>query len=146
MFDSPQKLQKTVTGRALLLAASSALLTGIGGNYQWAGGLILGGLCSVAHFCFICITAARLVESTAAQARFRAFLAYCFRYLITAGVLAYSFFEPTVSFPATVFGLLTVKVVILMEALRQRWVMMLQDQLQRTRCKLERREFEWKEH
>lgn len=140
MFDSPQLLKKIIQKRVLTILAVISGLSLLSGNDAWMWGILLGGFCALAHFRTICMITEKVVDLTVTGARIRAVSGYLFRYVINALILAYSYFQSNLSFLAVVIGLLLVKIVIITEMLRLKWVEGLDGQLGRLRTTIERRE------
>ncbi len=140
MPDNPQELRKAIEWRVLLITAALAAVFLIAGENSWMWGIIVGALCSLLHFRTICLVAERVVDMAEGKARLSTTISYAARYIFNAGVLAYSYFLPTLSFPAVVIGLLLVKLVIITGTLQERWSDMLSTQLKNIQKKLERRD------
>ncbi|GEM_PF-6770634 len=140
MYDSPRDLRRTVEKRVLIIVGVLALIFFVGNLRSAMYGIIVGGLCSLLHFRTICTVAERVVDMSQGAARISTGVGFVARYLVNAGVLAYSYFLPSLSFPAVVIGLLLVKVVLITDTLQKRWLDMLNNQLKNTKKNLERRE------
>ncbi len=140
MYNSPQELRKSVEKSVLLIIAVIAIISLIAGQRSFMWGIIVGGLCSLVHFRTICTVAERVVDFSARAARISTMVGYSARYIVNAGVLAYSYFNPSLSFPAVIIGLVLVKIVIITKTLREQWQQVLSDQLKNIRKKFERRE------
>lgn len=140
MYDSPRALRRTVEKRVLLIIGVLALIFLIAELPSSMYGIIVGGLCSLVHFRTICSVAERVIDMSQGAAQISTGVGFAARYLVNAGVLAYSYFEPSLSFPTVVIGLVLVKLVIIGDTLMERWQDALNNQLKNTKKNLERRE------
>lgn len=140
MFTTPEKLQKAIQLRVVLAIAVLSGTSLVAANMPLALGFAIGGFLSLAHFRSITALAHQVVDASVKRARVTSIVGFLLRYLVNAGILALSYFRPEFNFIAVVVGLLLVKLVIIAEACRQKWITGLDDQLQRLQMNLERRE------
>ncbi|QOR33784.1 ATP synthase subunit I [Clostridium sp. 'deep sea'] len=140
MNDSPHELRKSIEKTVLMIVAVISLLSLISGQSSFMWGIIVGGLCSLMHFRTICMIAERVIDTDKRKARLSTVVGYSARYIVNAGILAYSYFLPTLSFLGVIIGLLLVKIVIITRTLRDQWKDVLSSQLKNIKNKFERRE------
>ena len=140
MDNSPHELRKSIEKSVLMIVAVIATLSLISGQRSFMWGIIVGGLCSLMHFRTICMVAERVIDTDKRRARLSTVVGYSARYIVNAGILAYSYFLPTLSFSGVIIGLLLVKIVIIARTLRNQWKDVLDSQLKNIKNKFERRE------
>ncbi len=113
------EMVRSIRRNVLILSGSLLLLAILAGDMPSAFGLAVGTALSLWQFTMLCSSTSKAVRMPKLKAQGYAGASYIVRYSMVALVLGMTYFTQGISFPTAVFGLLSVKLVIVGGAVRQ---------------------------
>jgi hypothetical protein len=112
-------MMRSIRLSVVKIAGILILLSLLGRDLPSAFGFAIGALLSLWQFGRLAHAANRSLAMHKAQAQVYVTSRYVLRYLVVGSVLGFVYFTENINFFATVVGLLLVKLVIIIQALRQ---------------------------
>lgn len=111
-WNSVSDMLKSVTTSVLKLGGCLMLLAAVAGDLASVFGLAIGLSLSLMQLFMLSGAMQRAVHLNATKAQILAAGSYLVRYALTIVALGFCFFNPLINFYAAIFGVLSVKIVI----------------------------------
>lgn len=115
-MDMVAAVQRRVMTRAAAIGLFLAVMAALSGRWPAALGVLAGCFVALLNFRLLALSTIKVLEMDPRAAQIQAFVHYFIRYALTVAVLFSINFNPDLDVFAAVVGLLSVKIVILGEA------------------------------